>query len=70
MLFGKVLTHGRLWDCFKAKVVTTLPDGQRYVIIVKQNTIFKTIVYNDIVLVLSLVDNIYTHSIVMCIVCY
>ena len=61
MLFGKVLKHGRLWDCFKTKVFTTLPDGQRYVIIVKQNTIFETIVYNDIVLVLSLVDNVYTH---------
>ena len=61
MLFGKVLKHGRLWDCFKTNVVTTLPDGQRYVIIVKQNTIFKTIIYNDIVLVLSLVDSVYMH---------
>ena len=52
MLFGKVLMHGRLWDCFKAKVITILPNGQRYVIIVKQNKIFQTIIYNDIVLAL------------------
>ena len=62
--------RGRLWDYSKDKVVTTLPDGQHYETIVNQNTILETIVYNDIVFVLSLVNNIYTHSIVMCIVCY
>ena len=62
--------HGRLWDYSNDKVVKTLPDGQRYEIIVNQNTILETIVYNDIVFELSLVNNIYTHSIVMCIVCY
>ena len=70
MLFGKVLMHHRLWGCFKAKVVTTLPDGQCYETIVNQNTILETIVYNDIVFLLSMVNNIYTHCIVMCIVCY
>ena len=62
--------RGRLWDCSKDKVVTTLTDGQRYEIIANQNTILEAIIYNDIVFVLSLVNNIYTHSIVMCIVCY
>ena len=59
--FGIVLNTGLL---------TTLPDGQRYEIIANQNTILETIVYNGIVSVLSLVNNIYMHSIVMCIVCY
>ena len=62
--------RSRLGDCSKDKVVTTLLDGQRYEIIANQNTILETIVYNDIVFVLSMVNNIYTHSIVMCIVCY
>ena len=34
-----------------------------------KNTILETIIHNDIVYVLSLVNNIYTHSIVLCIVC-
>ena len=62
--------RGRLGDCSKDKVVTTLPDGQHYQIIVNQNKILETIIYNGIVFVLSLVNHIYTHSIVMCIVCY
>ena len=33
-----------------------------------KNTILETIIHNDIVYVLSLVNNIYTHSIVLCMV--
>ena len=62
--------HGRILDGSNAKVVTTLPEGQCYVNIVIQHSIFETIVNKDIDLVLSLVDDLYMHSVAIYIVGY
>ena len=62
--------HGRLLDGSNAKVVTTIPEGQCYVNIVIQHSIFETIVNKDIDLVLSLLDDLFIHSVAIYIVVY
>ena len=62
--------HGRLLYGSNAKVVTTIPEGQCYVNIVIQHSIFETIVNKDIDLVLSLLDDLFIHSIAIYIVGY
>ena len=62
--------HGLLLDGSNAKVVTTLPEGQCYVNIIIQHSIFGTIVDKDIDLVLSLVDDLFIHFVAIYIVGY
>ena len=62
--------HGRLLDGSNANVVTTIPEGQCYVNIIIQHSIFETIVNKDIDLVLSLLDDLFIHFIAIYIVGY
>ena len=62
--------HGRLLDGSNAKVVTTIPEGQCYVNIVIQHSIFENSIDKDINLVLSLVDDLIIHFIAIYIVGY
>ena len=62
--------HGRLLDGSNAKVVTTIPEGQCYVNIVIQHSIFKTIINKDIDLVLWLLEDLFIHYVAIYIVGY
>ena len=62
--------HGRLLHGSNSKVVTTIPEGQCYVNIVIQCSIFETIINKDIDLVLSLLDDLFIHYVAMYIIGY
>ena len=62
--------HGRLLYGSNAKVVTTIPKGQCYVNIIIQHSTFETIINKDIDLVLSLLDDLFIHSVAIYIVGY